>query len=41
LIGWQPKYAGIDGLRRGLAETVEWFRDPKNLAGYKAGIYNL
>jgi dTDP-glucose 4,6-dehydratase len=41
LIGWQPKYAGIEGLRRGLAETVEWFSDPKNLAGYKANIYNL
>jgi NAD dependent epimerase/dehydratase len=41
LLGWQPQYAGIEGLRRGLAETVEWFRDPKNLAGYKADIYNL
>jgi dTDP-glucose 4,6-dehydratase len=41
LIGWQPRYAGVEGLRRGLAETVEWFSDKKNLAGYKADIYNL
>ena len=39
--GWSPKYAGRDGLRRGLAETVEWFRNPVNLARYKADIYNL
>lgn len=41
LAGWQPAYAGLDGLRRGLAETVEWFSDPVNLARYKAGIYNV
>jgi NAD dependent epimerase/dehydratase len=26
LLGWTPEYAGIEGFRRGLAETVEWFR---------------
>lgn len=41
LLGWSPAYAGRDGLRRGLAETVEWFREPKNLAGYKADRYNI
>lgn len=41
LLGWQPRYAGVEGLRRGLAETAAWFCDPKNLAGYKADIYNL
>ncbi len=41
LLGWQPKYAGLEGLRRGLSETVAWFREPKNLAGYKIDIYNL
>src|SRR3990172_1127339 len=25
LIGWHPLYAGRDGLRRGLTETVAWF----------------
>lgn len=41
LFGWSPRYAGVDGLRRGLAETVAWFTNPTNLAGYKAGRYNI
>jgi NAD dependent epimerase/dehydratase len=40
LLGWSPKYGGLDGLRRGLAETVTWFSDPENLAPYKSDIYN-
>lgn len=41
LIGWEPEFAGRDGLKRGLAETVAWFRDPANLRGYKSDIYNI
>lgn len=41
LLGWEPRYAGLDGLRRGLAETVAWFREPSNLGRYKADIYNI
>ena len=41
LLGWQPAYGGRDGFLRGLAETVAWFRQPANLAAYKADIYNL
>ncbi len=41
LTGWEPAYGGKDGLRRGLAETIEWFSDPENLKGYKADIYNI
>lgn len=41
LFGWKPAYAGKDGFVRGLAETAEWFRDPKNLAAYKTNLYNL
>lgn len=37
LTGWEPAY-DID---RGLAETIEWFRQPPNLARYKHDIYNL
>jgi NAD dependent epimerase/dehydratase len=40
LLDWRPDFAGIDGLRRGLRQTVEWFRDPANLAAYKTTIYN-
>jgi dTDP-glucose 4,6-dehydratase len=41
LFGWQPSYSARDGFKRGLAETVEWFTQPYNLRGYKAGVYNL
>jgi NAD dependent epimerase/dehydratase len=41
LLGWKPAYGKIAGLRRGLAETIEWFRRPSNLAGYKIGRYNV
>lgn len=41
LCGWQPAYGGLEGFRRGLRETIDWFAVPANLAGYKANIYNL
>ncbi|MCD4498918.1 NAD-dependent 4,6-dehydratase LegB [Chromobacterium vaccinii] len=41
LAGWGPEYAGIDGLRRGLKETIDWFTEPSNLGRYKAGNYNI
>ena len=41
LFGWAPKYAKLDGFKRGLAETVEWIEDADNLRGYKADIYNI
>lgn len=41
LLGWEPMYGGIEGFKRGLEETIEWFMNPSNLSHYKAGIYNL
>ncbi|HWP50922.1 MAG TPA: NAD-dependent 4,6-dehydratase LegB [Clostridia bacterium] len=41
LFGWEPAYGGISGFRRGLKETIDWFRDQNNLQQYKAGRYNL
>lgn len=40
LLGWSPAYAGKDGLRRGLQETIDWFMAPGNLSRYKLQ-YNL
>jgi NAD dependent epimerase/dehydratase len=37
LTSWRPKY----DLSAGLADTVAWFRQPDNLARYKAWLYNL
>jgi NAD dependent epimerase/dehydratase len=41
LLNWSPAFAGLDGFRRGLSQTVAWFQDPANLARYKADAYNL
>lgn len=41
LLGWSPAYGGLDGFKRGLAATVEWFTAPANLARYKSELYNL
>ena len=41
LAGWSPEYPGVEGLRRGLRETIEWFGRPDNLRRYKAGLYNI
>ena len=41
VLGWEPEYAGREGFRRGLAETVAWFTDPSNLERFKCDIYNL
>ncbi len=41
LFNWQPSYGGRDGFKRGLVETADWFMQPENLCGYKAGIYNI
>ncbi|MFA7269353.1 MAG: NAD-dependent 4,6-dehydratase LegB [Sterolibacterium sp.] len=37
---WQPRFGGLDGLRRGLAETIAWFTAKANLTRYKADRYN-
>jgi len=41
LLGWTPQYAGLNGFRLGLQQTIDWFNDPTNLSVYKADIYNL
>ena len=41
LLGWQPGYAGLDGFRRGLAETAEWFLSHQHLNFYKTDLYNI
>ena len=41
LLGWEPNYGGLDGFKKGLSETVEWFTNPDNLKKYKFEIYNI
>lgn len=40
LLDWVPQFAGLDGLRRGLHETVDWFSVPENLVSYRPDVYN-
>lgn len=37
LTGWKPAVP----LAKGLERTIEWFKEPKNSAGYKSDIYNV
>jgi NAD dependent epimerase/dehydratase len=37
LTGWEPRVQ----LQEGLERTVDWFREPGNLAHYKAHVYNV
>ncbi len=41
LLGWAPVYGELEGFRRGIAQTAEWFTDPRNLAAYKSNQYNI
>ena len=41
LTNWRPSYGGLDGFRRGLQETVEWFTEPSNLNLYKPDKYAI
>jgi len=41
MLDWRPRYAGLDGFRRGLEETVNWFLEPENLRAYRSDVYNL
>ena len=41
LLGWQPRYGGLDGFARGLRKTIDWFSTDDNLKLYKPDIYNI
>jgi NAD dependent epimerase/dehydratase len=37
LTDWTPEY----DMRRGLQDTIQWFKNPDNLSRYKAWLYNI
>ena len=41
LLNWTPKYGTLEGLQRGLSETIRWFVNPENLNAYKPDQYNV
>ena len=38
---WQPEYGGLDGFKKGLTKTIDWFSCNENLAKYKIDTYNI
>ena len=41
MMNWTPNYAGIDGFKKGLKTTIDWFSIEDNLKRYKTDIYNI
>jgi dTDP-glucose 4,6-dehydratase len=41
LLEWRPAYGGIEGLKKGLKITADWFCQPENLAFYKTDQYTI
>ena len=39
LTGWNPEFAGLEGFRKGLTLTAEWFSNPSNLKKYPSVKY--
>lgn len=41
LLGWSPRLGGVEGLRKGLEQTITWFSKSDNLSRYRENVYNL
>jgi len=41
LYDWSPQFSGKEGLRSGLTLTIDWLKEPSNLAFYKSAAYNI
>lgn len=41
LLDWQPQYSGVEGFKKGLSKTIDWFKKDENLKVYKTDVYNL
>ena len=41
LTDWSPKYSGIEGFKKGLDKTINWFSKKKNLDLYKNINYHI
>lgn len=41
MIDWSPHYSSIEGLKRGLRYTINWFVNPENLLRYRSDQYGV
>ena len=39
LLSWEPSHGSIEGFRRGLRKTIDWFSQPENLSRYPSTDY--
>lgn len=41
LLNWEPNFGGLNGFKKGLSFTIDWFLHSDNLKNYKSDIYNV
>ncbi len=41
LKNWEPAYGSLEGFKKGLQKTIDWFTQPANFARYKTETYNI
>ena len=41
LLDWTPEFGLLEGFRRGIELTADWFSDPSNLSNYRVGRYEV
>ena len=41
ILGWKPKFSNLNGFKKGLENTIEWFKKPENIKYYKSNMYNV
>lgn len=41
ITSWQPKFGGIEGFKKGLKLTIDWFNYSDNLKFYRPNKYNI
>ena len=41
MLNWVPHYSGVEGIKRGLRYTINWFSNPENLKQYKKDVFSV
>jgi len=41
ILKWHPKYSGLNGFKKALKKTIDWFSESKNIKFYNSDIYNI
>jgi len=41
VIGWKPELSGLEGFRKGLEATIDWYNSVENLSALKVDRYNV